>query len=112
MRLDEGEAQITGNRGSRLKQTPGVDRTLRFDDQRANPKREGEHEAGGARTFIPSSEQAARCAHRVWGVSRGHIKPVKRAVASRGGSGSWRSHTGEGPNGAARRMAGVNESGK
>jgi hypothetical protein len=62
----------------------------------------GDHEAGDVKTFIKTSERSAREAHRAWGVSRGHIKAVKRAVASRGGSGSWRTHTGEGPNGAAR----------
>ena len=40
------------------------------------------------------------------GVSRGHSSRRKRALTVAG-----RSHPDEGPNGAARRMAGVNESG-
>ena len=71
-----------------------------------------EHETKDPVAAEHPSEQTARGAHLVAGVSRGHIKPVKRAVACRKGSDPWRSHTDEGPNGATCRMAGVNESGK
>ena len=48
------------------------------------------------------NERTARGAHRVTGVSRGHIKPEKRALNK------GRPHSGEGPNGPTCRMAGVN----
>jgi hypothetical protein len=62
---------------------------------------------------VSPSERTARGAHRVWGVSRGHIKPVETSRASqRREKYTRRPHPGEGPNGAACRMAGVNESGQ
>ena len=49
-----------------------------------------------------TSERTVRRAHRVTGVSRGHIKSEKRALNK------GRPHSDEGPNGATCRMAGVN----
>ena len=49
-----------------------------------------------------TSERTARGAHRVTGVSRGHIKPEKRALNK------GKPHSAEGPNGPTCRMAGVN----
>jgi hypothetical protein len=70
--------------------------------------RRGKHKSGDTTAAGLSSEQTVRGAYRVAGVSRGHIKPVETSRANRK---VWKTHPGEGPNGATCRMAGVNESG-
>ncbi|MCD6197701.1 MAG: hypothetical protein J7K15_03885 [Deltaproteobacteria bacterium] len=71
--------------------------------------RRGNHEPRDTTAVEISSEQTVRCAYRVAGVSRGHIKPVETSRTNRK---VRKTHPGEGLNGATCRMAGVNESGK